>query len=211
MNLILSGRRCLVIGGGTVAAHKIKGLLACEAIVHVIATHVCDEIKTLGVSQITERPYATTDIQGYRLIVSATNDPLVNRKVYEDGEAAGIWVNSADDPASCAFTLPSVVRRGPLMVAMSTGGHSPAFATWMRKHVEGEVGPEYEQLLELLSQRRAEMKQLGHSTEAIDWSPIFDGTAIHMLSEGNESGARARILEVTEVLNPDHSSRDSRL
>ena len=93
---------------------------------------------------VEERPYRRGDVAGYRLVVAATDDPATNRAVFEDGEAAGVWVNSADDPASCSFTLPSVVRRGPIMVTVSTGGHSPALATWLRGHVEDELGPEYE-------------------------------------------------------------------
>ena len=89
-------------------------------------------------------PTARGDVAGYRLVVAATDDPAVNRAVFDDGEAAGVWVNSADDPASCSFTLPAVVRRGPIMVTVSTGGHSPALASWLRTHVERELGPEYE-------------------------------------------------------------------
>src|SRR5438132_1539702 len=97
VNLILAGHRCLVVGGGNVAARKAEGLLACEAIVEVIATRVGPAVRRLGVA-FEERPYRRGDVSGYRLAVAATNDRDTNRAVFDDAEAAGIWVNSADDP-----------------------------------------------------------------------------------------------------------------
>src|SRR5438105_1649904 len=80
--------------------------------------------------------------------------PAVNRQVFLDGEAAGIWVNSADDPANCSFTLPAVVRRGPLTITVATAGQSPALTRWLREQLEAEFGPEYEVLLRLLAEAR---------------------------------------------------------
>ena len=198
INLNIAGKECLVVGGGAVAAHKIDGLRAADAIVDVIATHVSEAVRSKEVRVVLERAYRSGDVAGYALVISATNNAEVNRQVFDDGERHRVWVNSADDPANCAFTLPSVVRRGPLMVAMSTGGHSPAFATWMRRHVEAEVGPEYEHLVTLLSERRDEMKQLGIGTESVDWTPVFDGRVIQLI-RGNEIDlARQLIREITK-------------
>ena len=83
------------------------------------------------------------------------------------------------------------------MVAMSTGGHSPAFSTWMRQHVEKEIGPEYEILLELLSQRRTEIKQAGGSTELVDWTPVFNGTVIALITSNDFAAAQALIRKIT--------------
>ena len=139
VNLILAGKPCLVVGGGAMAARKVAGLLACGADVRVIAAGAGPEIRAMGL--VEERPYRRGDVAGYRLVIAATDDPETNRAVFEDGEAAGIWVNSADDPASCSFTLPSVVRRGPIMVTVSTGGHSPALAAWLKGRVQGNWAP----------------------------------------------------------------------
>ena len=118
VSLVLEGRPVLVVGGGRVAARKVDGLLACGAQVHVVAPRVADELKQRHGVTVEERPYRDGDVAGYRLVVSATDDAAVNRAVHDEAEAAGVWVNSADDPANCTFTLPSVLRRGPITVAV---------------------------------------------------------------------------------------------
>jgi precorrin-2 dehydrogenase/sirohydrochlorin ferrochelatase len=192
VNLVLTGRRCLVVGGGKIAARKVSGLQACGARVWVIAAHAGPEVRATG-ADITERPYQRGDVAGYRLVVAATDDPATNRAVFEDGEAAGIWVNSADDPASCSFTLPSVVRRGPIMVTVSTGGYSPALAGWLGAHVEAELGPEYEILLDLLSAARDELKAAGRSTEQADWRKALDSDMLDLVRAGHIERARERL------------------
>src|SRR5207244_6507658 len=101
VSLVLEGRPVLVVGGGRVAARKVDGLLACGADVHVIATKVGDDLKDRTGVTVEERPYRDGDVDGYRLVVSATDDADVNRAVRDDAEAVGVWVNSADDPANC--------------------------------------------------------------------------------------------------------------
>jgi precorrin-2 dehydrogenase / sirohydrochlorin ferrochelatase len=173
VNLSLAGRPCLVVGGGRVATRKVEGLLAANASVHVIATEVSVELRTLDVTY-DERPFWPGDVEGFRLVITATNKPHVNRIVFEDAERHGIWVNAADDPASCSFTLPAVTRRGPLMMTVSTGGHSPALATHIKGKLEKQFGPEWEQLLHELSERREQMKAQGMSTENFDWRPLLE-------------------------------------
>jgi precorrin-2 dehydrogenase/sirohydrochlorin ferrochelatase len=192
VNLILAGRPCLVVGGGAIAARKAAGLLECGADVRVIARQAGPEIRALGLP-IEERPYRRGDVAGYRLALAATDDPETNRAVFEDGEAAGIWVNSADDPASCSFTLPSVVRRGPIMVTVATGGRSPALASWLKAHVADEMGPEYETLLDLLSSARDEMKAAGRSTEQADWRTALDSDMLELIKAGHIDRARERL------------------
>ena len=155
VNLVLRDRRCLVVGGGAVAVGKVRGLLAGGATdVHVVAPLIAPEL--LGLDGVTTeaRPYRRGEVAGYRLVVTATDDPEVNAAVFRDGEAAGTWVNSADDPANCSFTLPAVVRKGPIMVTAATGGHSPALATWLRRHVEGQLDDAWVDLAVLLAERR---------------------------------------------------------
>jgi precorrin-2 dehydrogenase/sirohydrochlorin ferrochelatase len=192
VNLVLTGRPCLVVGGGTVAARKVSGLVACGADVHVIAIHAGAEVRATGVP-IEERPYATGDVVGYRLVVAATDDPATNRIIFEDCEAAGVWVNSADDPTSCSFTLPAIARRGPIMVTLSTGGHSPALASWLRARMEQELGPEYEILLALLSSARDELKAAGRSTEGVDWRMALDSDMLELIRAGQTDRARERL------------------
>jgi precorrin-2 dehydrogenase/sirohydrochlorin ferrochelatase len=192
VNLNIGGRPCLVVGGGAVAARKVLGLQACGADVRVIATESGPEMRATGAS-VETRPYRRGDVAGYRLVIAATDDPATNRAIFEDGDAAGIWVNSADDPASCSFTLPSVVRRGPIMVTVSTGGRSPALATWLRSRLADELGPEYEILLDLLSAARDELKAAGRSTEGPDWRTALDSDMLDLIRAGNIDRARERL------------------
>jgi precorrin-2 dehydrogenase/sirohydrochlorin ferrochelatase len=128
VNLRVEGRACLVVGGGVVAARKVEGLRACGAEVHVVAPAVGDDVRRQAGVTWDERPYRRSDLDGRWLVIAATDDGGVNEAVFDDAEAAGIWVNGADDPAHCSFTLPSVVRRGALLLTVSTGGRVAARA-----------------------------------------------------------------------------------
>ena len=121
--LEMSGRRCLVIGGGELAERKTSGLLAAGAAVTVLSPDVTETIADwLSQKAITVIPryYQPGDLAEFDLVFVATNDPQVNAVAYREGRSYGIWVNSADDPARCDFILPSVLRRGELTVAVST-------------------------------------------------------------------------------------------
>ena len=192
VGLVVEGRRCLVIGGGAVAARKAAGLQACGAEVHVVAAAVGPQMRALGVP-VEERQYKRGEVAGYWLVISATGDPAVNRAVFEDGEAAGVWVNSADDPASCSVMLPAVARRGPITVAVSTGGGSPALAGWLRSRFESELGPEYEVLARLLNQAREEMKAAGQKTEQADWRTALDSDMLDLIRAGQIARAKERL------------------
>jgi siroheme synthase-like protein len=192
VHLMLQGRRCLVVGGGSVAARKIEGLVACGATVHVIATEVGEAVRSLPVT-VDERPYQHGDADGYRLVITATDDPAVNRSVYLDGESAGVWVNGADDPAHCSFILPSVLRRGDVVVTVGTSGRSPALARWLRDRLDGEIGPEYEVLLDLLAEARDSVKADGRPTEALDWQRALDSDMLELIRTGQVAAARERL------------------
>ena len=125
VNLMVEGRRCLVVGGGEVARRKVEGLLAAGAVVTVVAPEVDERIRRLPGVSVEEREYRQGDVAGYRLVIAATDAPGVNGAVFADGEAAGIWVNGADDPEHCSFTLPAVVRRGPSPSPSPPGGAAP--------------------------------------------------------------------------------------
>ncbi len=185
VNLVLRGRSVLVVGGGPVASQKVEGLLEGGAdTVLVVAPEVTDAIAALGrdgVVRIERRPYRSPEAGDHRLVVTATSDPAVNRQVFLDADAAGVWVNSADDPANCTFTLPARVRRGTLLVTIATGGHSPALATWLRRRFEAEFGPEYDALVELLSAERESIKAQGRSTEGLKWQEALDRGLLDLL------------------------------
>jgi siroheme synthase-like protein len=192
VNLALSGRRCVVVGGGEVAARKVAGLLEAGAQVCVIAPEVGPSVRRLGV-EVVERPYRHGDLEGAWLAIAATDDPEVNRAVHADAERARVWVNSADDPPACSFTMPAVVRQGPVMVTVSTSGYSPALASWLRRHVEEQLGPEFAVLACMLSDARDELKAAGRSTEAADWRAALDWDMLELIKSGQTAQARERL------------------
>lgn len=191
--LSLRGHRCLVVGGGRVALGKVRGLLAVGADVTVVAPEVLDELAALEGVSVERRAYAAGEAAGYRLVLTATGVPDVDRAVFADGEGAGAWVNSADDPANCSFTLPAVVRRGPITVAVSTGGHSPAMASWLRSRLAEELGPEYEILLELLAERREALRSEGIATEGSNWQDVLGSGMLDLVRAGRIAEARERL------------------
>ncbi|WP_419923897.1 precorrin-2 dehydrogenase/sirohydrochlorin ferrochelatase family protein [Candidatus Poriferisocius sp.] len=193
VNLRVDGRRCLVVGGGRVALAKTEGLLEAGALVDVIAPDVVPDLEARPGVTVHRRPYRIGDVAGYRLVVAATGRKEVNAEVYRDGEEAGVWVNSADDPESCSFTLPSKLRRGPLMVTCSTGGQSPALSRWLRQRLEDEIGPEFETLLCLLSGAREQIRAAGVHTEGLAWQDVLDSGMLELIRSGETGQAQAKI------------------
>lgn len=193
VNLRIAGHRCLVVGGGQVALAKAEGLLEAGALVDVIAPDVVPELGALPGVTVQRRAYRSGDVEGYRLVVAATGCQEVNAEVYRDGEATGVWVNSVDDPEHCSVTLPSRLRRGPLMVTCSTGGHSPALSRWLRQRLEDEIGPEYETLLCLLSEARERIQAAGVHTEGLAWQDVLDSGMLELIRSGETGQAQAKI------------------
>jgi len=183
INLNLDGRRCLLIGGGPIATRKAAQLLACGAELTVIAPEITDELRSRPVT-IIERRYVAGDLEGFRLVVTATADPIVDQQIFEEAERLGIWVNSADDPQRCTFTLPAVVRRGDIMVTASTGGTSPALSTWLRQQLSGIIGEEFSLIAAELAAERSRIHATGASTEDTDWRPIITAIAARHGIEG---------------------------
>jgi precorrin-2 dehydrogenase / sirohydrochlorin ferrochelatase len=140
--LDLTGRSCLVVGGGRVGLEKARGLLDCGAEVTVVAPEIEPELLELPVDWIRGR-YGERALDGRWLVVAATPDRAVNRQVYEDAERLGVFCNVADDPELCSLILPAVHRVDPIAVAVSTGGASPALAQRLRRDIAGLVGPEH--------------------------------------------------------------------
>lgn len=196
VNLLVAGRRCVVVGGGRIAARKVEGLLDAGARVHVVAPELVPELEDLrdrAAITVAPRGFEPADLDGAWLATTATGDPEVDHAVYEAGSERRVWVNSADDPANCSFTLMSVVRRGDIVVTVGTNGRSPALATWLRDHVRDEMGPEYEKLLEVLSEAREAMRTAGRSSETADWRKAFDSGILDLIRGG-------RIPEAKELL-----------
>ncbi|MHB1853542.1 MAG: precorrin-2 dehydrogenase/sirohydrochlorin ferrochelatase family protein [Acidimicrobiales bacterium] len=197
VTLLMEGRTCLVVGGGRVAARKAVGLLDAGAALHMVAPVISPEAEVLAGSGLTieRRPYRSPEAASYRLVVTATGDPEVDGTVFRDAEAAGVWVNAADDPVACSFHLPAVARRGPVSVAVSTGGASPALASWLRDRIETVLGPgsDIEVLAGLLSEARAALQAAGRSTEGANWREALDSDMLGLIRAGHIDQARERL------------------
>jgi siroheme synthase-like protein len=156
--LDLEGRRCLVVGGGAVGLEKAAGLAACGARVTVVSPELDPGFAELGVEWRARR-YETADLDGVLLVIAATADRAVNERVSADAEARGLLCNVADVPDLCSFILPAVHREGPIAVAVSTGGASPALAKRLRSQIAELVGPEHAELADELRALRPEVKE----------------------------------------------------
>jgi precorrin-2 dehydrogenase/sirohydrochlorin ferrochelatase len=158
----LTGKHCLVVGGGSVAERKVTLLIECGADVEVVSPTTTSRLAALaatGALRVRRRRTRPSDLAGAFLVVVATDDREVNREVAERVRGAGGLVNVADDPEACTFLVPSVLRRGDLTIAISTGGGSPALAKKLRQRLEQTVGPEYEAYLSALRLLRERARQ----------------------------------------------------
>ena len=156
--LDVAGRRCLVVGGGTVALEKASGLIACGALVTVVSPELHDDFATQPVTWL-KRRYRKRDLRGAFLVIAATSDRAVNESVSRDAELRGMLCNVADVPDLCNFILPAVHREGPIAIAVSTGGASPALAKRLRSQIAALVRPEHALLAEQLRALRPEVKE----------------------------------------------------
>jgi len=193
VNLDLQGRRVLVVGGGPVAARKAEGLLRAGAVVTVVAPTAVTEIAQDPDIRWHERQYRRGEVASYRLAITATDDPAVNAQVARDGDASNVLVNSADDPANCAFILPAVVTRGDLQITVSTNGRSPAMARWARRRLELIFTDVHARLLEILSEVRDEARAKLGTSELPGWDDAIDDVLIDLLAAGHLDAARQRV------------------
>jgi siroheme synthase-like protein len=156
--LKLKGRRCVVIGGGDIGLEKVEGLLACDGDVTLIAPDVHPELNQLvleGSIRWEQREYAgPSDLEGVFMVIACTDDTDINIGIYEDAEHRAMLVNVVDVPPLCNFILPAIVRTGPLAIAISTAGASPALAKRMKREISELFGAEYAQLAILLNDVR---------------------------------------------------------
>ena len=198
ISLEMRGRRCLVIGGGAVAERKIANLLEAGAEVTVISPDASENVARWSKNnsiQLEARCYQNGDLDGYELAFVATDDDRVNASVYQEGKSRGVWVNAADDPAHCDFILPSVLRRGDLTVAVSSGGQSPALARTIREELEIYFSREYEQLAQLAAETRAELHRRALHVPFETWRRALSGDVRQFLMRGEIARAKSHLLK----------------
>lgn len=206
VNLDIRGRRCLVVGGGRVGARKVGTLIQCGAVVTVVSPAIVPALSELAGSKticVKRRPYQADDMEDMFLVIGATDDEALNRRIHADAEARGLLCNIADRPEICNFTLPAIVRRGDFMMAISTAGKSPAFAKHVRKQLETQFGPEYGTLLDLMGAIRAKLLAEAHEPEA--HKPLFEALIAGDLLDLVKADDVARIDRLLDrVLGPGY-------
>ena len=199
--LKLTGRRCLVVGGGEVGMEKIEGLLVCDASVVVIAPEVEPAVRELaeeGSIEWLPRPYAgAEDLEGTFMVIAATNDTDVNIAVYDDAERRAMLVNVVDVPPLCNFILPAIVRSGPLAIAISTAGASPALAKRIKNEIAALYGEDHARLAVILNQARGWAKRTlpTYQDRKVFFEGIVNGDPdpIELIRSGRESELLALI------------------
>ena len=160
MFLKLEGRRCLVVGAGTIAEGKIGGLIAIDAVIRVVAPEATAQVQAwAGEGRIDweRRKFQLSDLQGVFLVIAATSTTALHEEIYAEARRLGVLCNVVDVPHLCDFFYPAVVRRGSLQIAISTAGESPALSQRLRKELEKQFGPEYEAWVAAIGKARAEL------------------------------------------------------
>src|SRR5262245_60498654 len=201
--LDLRGRRCVVIGGGTVAQHKIQGLLEAGARVTVIspeASTALEDLADQGKLEIFWRRYRHGDLAGAFLAIAATDDRSANGEAWDEAQALGIPFNAVDDLPRCSFIAPAIHRQGDITVTVSTGGKAPALAVRLRDRIAALVTSEYGTFTRLLGGLRSEIagriRDFKSRTRA--WYRIVDSDAIEYVRRGDEDGAVGRVREILD-------------
>jgi len=205
--LRLSGRNCLVVGGGEIGLEKVEGLLACDADVTLIAPEAEPALEALaaeGSIAWERRPYGEDDLEGKFMAIAATNDTDVNISVYDAAERRAMLVNVVDVPPLCNFILPAIVRTGPLAIAISTAGASPALAKRMKREISETFGEPYARLAIMLNDARGWAKRTLPTYQ--DRKEFFEGIVngdpdpVELVREGRE----AEVLALIEAAKQAH-------
>jgi siroheme synthase-like protein len=193
VHLDVVDRPVLVVGGGTVAGRRARELRACGAQVTVVAAAIEGDPATWEGVTIAHRPYASGEAREYRLVVAATDDAGVNRLVCADAEKAGVWANNASLPGGGAVAVPAVLRRGPVLMSVGTGGASPGLAAWLRDQIADLLGPEVAVLAELVGEARREVRTDPRADVVPDWRPALDSGMLDLIRLGRIPEAKERL------------------
>jgi precorrin-2 dehydrogenase len=203
--LKLTGRRNVVIGGGDIGLEKVEGLLACDADVTLIAPEATPPLQRLAAEGSIEwirREYQKGDLEKTFMVIAATDDTDVNIKVYEDAEERAMLVNVVDVPPLCNFILPAIVRNGPLAIAISTAGASPALAKRMKREIGESFGEPYARLAEILNEARGWAKATlpTYQDRKVFFEGIVNGDPdpVELLREGGDEEVRALVAAAKE-------------
>jgi precorrin-2 dehydrogenase / sirohydrochlorin ferrochelatase len=207
--LKLAGRKCLVVGGGDIGLEKVEGLLACDGEVVLVAPDAIEPLQKLaeeGSIAWERREYTPADLEGTFMVIAATSDTDVNIGIYDDAEKRAMLVNVVDVPPLCNFILPAIIRTGPLAIAISTAGASPALAKRIRNQIADEYGEPYANLAVMLNEVRGWAK--GTLPTYQDRKEFFesivngDPDPVELLRTGNEAAVRDLIAAAQRTAVP---------
>ena len=196
--LDLTGRCCLVVGGGPVAERKVEALLEAGARVTIVSPRVTARLEMHARARrlcLLTRCYRRRDLAGQALVFLATDDRIVNATVVRHARARGIWVNAADDPTHCDFTLPSVLTRDQLTVAVSTGGASPALARAIREELESYFSEDYAVLTRVAAEARREARRAAIVASPDAWRRALAGDTRRLIAAGRIDEARQTLVD----------------
>ena len=197
--LDLKGKRCIVVGGGSVAERKVGMLLEHQALVTVISPTLSQKLQHLadqGAIQTIARNYQTGDLKGALLVIAATDDRGINAAIAGQGRKERVLVNVVDDPRHSDFIVPSMVRRGDITIAISTAGKSPALARKLRTLLEAALPAEYASLVSLVSEVRQELAQRERSVDSDVWQRCLDiDILVDMIKKGQLEEARQKLVD----------------
>ncbi len=197
--LNLRGKRCVVAGGGNVALRKVQSLLDCGADIQIIGSRVCAGLSSLagtGKLSVNRKKYEKGDLDGAFAAIAATGDHALNRRIAMEAREKRVLVNVVDDPAACDFIVPSIMRRGDIAIAVSTGGSSPALARKLRSRLESEFGEEYAAISDLISEVRLELRDKGIKAAADKWQEAIDLDSLAgLLKKGSTAQAKALLKQ----------------
>ena len=197
----LSGARCVVVGGGRVAARKVAALREAGARPVVISPALCDALQRLVEAEAVDlvaREYEPGDLAGVWLVIAATDDPVINEAVWQEAQAVGCLVNVVDDPARCNFYVPATVRRGALTLSISTGGHSPALAGRIRRALERQFDAAYQPYVDLLGELRPQIQEqiADPVRRKALWTALLDSEILDLYRSGAPRAAEQRAQEI---------------
>ncbi len=194
----MTNRPCLVVGGGVVAERKVETLLNAGATVTVISLSLTGFLHSqveAGKIRYVGREYRSGDLIEYEMVFVATDNKKVNSVVAQEARERGIWINAADDPPHCDFILPSVLQRGDLVVAVGTGGSSPALSRAIRKELESYFTKDYAELTEAAAEVRRELRQRSVSPGAKAWRQALGEGFRRLIAEGKREEAKAHLMD----------------
>ncbi len=204
IGLDISGRRCLVIGGGEVGERKAQRLLECGARVSVVGRELTPVLAGLaqeGRIDHIQGDYEKGLLEGAFLVIGATDDRAVNERIFRDARKRGVLANIVDDPKRCDFILPALYRQGDLVITVATGGKSPALAKKLRKELEERYGPEYETLLKIMGTLRGEIIDRGESPDENRkvFEDLVESDILEQIRKGKWKRAEKIVKDMTGV------------